>query len=262
MKELRTPAVGYIRMSTDKQEDSPARQRGEIERMAAKGGYVILCWYEDHGLTGTESLNRPEFQRLLKDAAAGKFRAVLMYEQSRFSREDALDAMMHWRLFRDAGVKLVTCQRGEIRFDDLAGLITAIVGQHEARGESIRLAQRSLSGRSMRARQGVHYRAGPVRLRPGDLRRLRRTDSARRLERGVPQATGLEVPDRADGGPAGHRGDPVRLSRGSQRTTIAADRGRPQPARAANREGAHIHHAKDQEDSAESGLCRHPAVRA
>lgn len=156
MKELRMPAVGYIRMSTDKQEDSPARQRGEIERMAIKGGYVILCWYEDHGLTGTESLNRPEFQRLLKDAAAGKFRAVLMYEQSRFSREDALDAMLHWRLFRDAGVKLVTCQRGEIRFDDLAGLITAIVGQHEARGESIRLAQRCLSGRTMRARQGVH----------------------------------------------------------------------------------------------------------
>jgi site-specific DNA recombinase len=156
MKDLRIPAVGYIRMSTDKQEDSPARQRGEIERMAIKGGYVILCWYEDHGLTGTESLNRPEFQRLLKDAAAGKFRAVLMYEQSRFSREDALDAMMHWRLFRDAGVKLVTCQRGEIRFDDLAGLITAIVGQHEARGESIRLAQRCLSGRTMRARQGIH----------------------------------------------------------------------------------------------------------
>lgn len=156
MKELRTPAVGYIRMSTDKQEDSPARQRGEIERMAAKGSYQILCWYEDHGLTGTESLNRPEFQRLLKDAAAGKFRAVLMYEQSRFSREDALDAMLHWRLFRDAGVKLVTCQRGEIRFDDLAGLITAIVGQHEARGESIRIAQRSLSGRTMRAREGIH----------------------------------------------------------------------------------------------------------
>lgn len=37
MKDLRIPAVGYIRMSTDKQEDSPARQRGEIERMAAKG---------------------------------------------------------------------------------------------------------------------------------------------------------------------------------------------------------------------------------
>ncbi|HTN03703.1 MAG TPA: recombinase family protein, partial [Planctomycetaceae bacterium] len=89
MRDLRIPAVRYIWMSTEKQEDSPARQWGEIERMAAKGGYLILCRYEDHGLTGTESLNRPEFQRRLKDAAAGKFRAVLMYEQSRFSREDA-----------------------------------------------------------------------------------------------------------------------------------------------------------------------------
>lgn len=149
-------AVGYIRMSTSKQEDSPARQRAEIERMAEREGYRILRWYEDHGKTGTESANRPEFQRLLKDVARREFVAVLLYEHSRFSREDVFDAMQHWRALRDAGVTLVSCQRGELRFDDLSGIITAIVGQHEARGESIRLAQRSLSGRQQKARAGVH----------------------------------------------------------------------------------------------------------
>lgn len=150
------PAVGYVRMSTSKQEDSPARQRAEIERLAEREGYRIDRWYEDLGKTGTESANRPQFQELLRDAPQRRFGAVLLYEHSRFSREDVFDAMEHWRTLRDANIKLVSCQRGELRFDDLAGLITAIVGQHEARGESIRLAQRSLSGRQQKARAGVH----------------------------------------------------------------------------------------------------------
>jgi DNA invertase Pin-like site-specific DNA recombinase len=49
------PAAGYIRMSIYKQEDSPARQRQDIEALAKRLGYHIIRWYEDHGLTGTES---------------------------------------------------------------------------------------------------------------------------------------------------------------------------------------------------------------
>ncbi|MFO0913389.1 MAG: recombinase family protein [Pirellulales bacterium] len=33
------PAVGYIRMSTDKQEDSPEQQRAEIGKPAQRDGY-------------------------------------------------------------------------------------------------------------------------------------------------------------------------------------------------------------------------------
>ncbi len=108
------PAVGYIRMSTDKQEDSPARQRRDIEAMAERNGYRITTWYEDHGLTGTESANRPEFRRLLANAKNRRFEAVLLSEQSRMSREDVFDAMQHWKQLRDAGVKIdsrVSCYR-------------------------------------------------------------------------------------------------------------------------------------------------------
>jgi site-specific DNA recombinase len=148
------PAVGYIRMSTEKQEDSPARQRRDIEEMAKRHGYRILTWYEDHGLTGTESANRPEFKRLLENAKGGKFQAVLLSEQSRMSREDIFDVMIHWRLLRDAGVKIVTCQRGELDFNNLGGVITAIVDQYGAREESVKLAQRVASGQRLKAKQG------------------------------------------------------------------------------------------------------------
>lgn len=148
------PAVGYIRMSTDRQEDSPARQRRDIEALAERMGFRILRWYEDHGLTGTDSINRPEFQRLLDDAKKGKFSAVLISEQSRMSREDIFDAMLHWRLLRDAGVRIVTCQRGELDFSNLGGVITAIVDQYGAREESIKLAERVASGQRAKALAG------------------------------------------------------------------------------------------------------------
>lgn len=150
------PAVGYIRMSTDQQEDSPARQRVEIEKLAARDGYRIIAWYEDHGLTGTESANRPEFQSLLQAAARGEFQAILLSEQSRFSREDPLDVMFHWRLLRDAGVKLVSSQGGELDFGSLGGLLMVVIGQHGAHDESIKIADRSVSGKLMKAKQGKH----------------------------------------------------------------------------------------------------------
>jgi DNA invertase Pin-like site-specific DNA recombinase len=104
-KTTMKPAVGYIRMSSDQQQDSPARQRKDIEALAKRLGYRNVCWYEDHGVTGTESSKRKDFQKLLADAKNGSFCAVLISEQSRMSREDVFDAMVHWKLLRDAGVR-------------------------------------------------------------------------------------------------------------------------------------------------------------
>lgn len=143
-------------MSTDDQKESPERQREEIIAMANRDGYAILRWYEDHGLTGTESSNRPEFQRMMADVPKRNFKAILLYEQSRFSREDVFDAMAHWKIIKDAGVSLVSVQRGEMRFDDLAGLLTALIGQHESRSESMRIAARTLSGRKRKIAGGTH----------------------------------------------------------------------------------------------------------
>ena len=148
------PAVGYIRMSTDQQQDSPERQRRDIEAMAVQSNYKIIKWYEDHGQTGTESSKRKEFQKLLVDAKSRTFSAVLLSEQSRMSREDIFDCMQHWRRFRDAGVAIVTCQRGELNFDNLGGVITAIVDQYGARDESIKLAHRVASGQRLKVQQG------------------------------------------------------------------------------------------------------------
>ncbi len=154
------PAVGYIRMSTDDQKDSPERQRGEIVDMAQRCGYQILRWYEDHGLTGTESKNRPEFQRMMKDAPKREFKAILVWEPSRFSREDFFDAAEHWKILKNGGVAIVSVTKGEMKLDDVSGQIMALIGQNESHNESRRIAERSLSGKVLKASKGVHF--GPT----------------------------------------------------------------------------------------------------
>jgi site-specific DNA recombinase len=150
------PAVGYIRMSTDDQKDSPERQRGEIVAMAKRDGYHILRWYEDHGITGSGKKKRSDFLQLMTDVTGGTFKAILVDEPSRFSREDLFETMAHWKVLHAAGVTLVSRTKGPQRFDDLAGLLIGIIDQHGSRTEIIKLAERVLSGKKMKARDGVH----------------------------------------------------------------------------------------------------------
>jgi site-specific DNA recombinase len=146
------PAVAYIRMSTDQQEDSPERQRAEITAMAEKGGYEVLKWYEDHGLTGTKSKNRPQFQKLLNDAQMGGFSAILMHEQSRFGRETALQFASHLNVLNECGVSLVT-RKGKVDPNDIGGFITTMVEQFGNRAENI--AHRGTSGKRRKVLNGV-----------------------------------------------------------------------------------------------------------
>ncbi len=146
-------AVAYIRMSTDQQEDSPERQRAEIETMAREGGYEIIHWYEDHGKSGTKSKNRPQFQQLLTDAREGTFSAVLMHEQSRFSRETMLQFAGHLNKLNELGINLVT-RKGRISPDDIGGFITAMIDQHGARAEAENIAHRGTSGKRQKLLTG------------------------------------------------------------------------------------------------------------
>lgn len=155
------PAAGYVRMSTDQQEDSPERQRSEIIEIADRNGYEIIRWYEDHGLTGTKSKNRPQFQQMLKDAPSGDFSAVLMHEQSRFSRETMLQFASHLNSLNEVGVDLVT-RKGKIAPDDIGGFITAMIDQHGARQEAENIGHRTASGKRQKLlKTGGWFGASP-----------------------------------------------------------------------------------------------------
>lgn len=147
-------AGGYIRMSSDQQENSPERQREEITRLAERDGYRIVEWYQDDGQTGTESAKRKDFQRMLADAKRGTFKALLVHEQSRFSREKVLKVFQHLMVLDDFGISLVTTRRGAIDFNDIGDMVTTLVEAHAAREESIKIADRCVGGKQLKAERG------------------------------------------------------------------------------------------------------------
>jgi DNA invertase Pin-like site-specific DNA recombinase len=114
-------AVGYIRMSTDKQETSPEQQRSEILSYAQRHGYTILKWFEDLGISGDKTEKRIGFQAMIADASEGRFKAILCWDQDRFGRFDSLESGYWIHPLRKNHVQLVTCTEGPIDWNSFAG---------------------------------------------------------------------------------------------------------------------------------------------
>lgn len=82
--------VVYPRVSSDDQQERETIQ-SQIEfatKYCELHGLNIIDWYKDDGVTGTIPLHeRPEGNRLLEDAKAGKFKTVLIYNMKRLGRK-------------------------------------------------------------------------------------------------------------------------------------------------------------------------------
>lgn len=104
-------AVGYLRRSTDRQEQSIPDQRRAIERYAAEHGIRVLRWYTDDAVSGTSTVGRRAFQALMADAQRTPsdgpgFTMVVVYDVKRFGRIDNDEAGYYRHLLRQAGVEV------------------------------------------------------------------------------------------------------------------------------------------------------------
>jgi len=75
--------VCYVRCSMKDQ--SVTRQLEELREVASNHNWVIVDEYADIGISGSKK-NRPELDRLLKDAMSRKFELVMTLELSRLGR--------------------------------------------------------------------------------------------------------------------------------------------------------------------------------
>lgn len=179
-RRLLIPAVGYIRMSSDKQEASPEQQQAEITKLADGNGYKILRWYVDDGIAGWKSDEREDFQRLIADVEKRHdFQAVLCWDQNRFSRFPPLEANHYWYLLDRAGVHLCTCNQGKIDWTSIAGWLTASIKQHADSQHRFQLSADVKRGKRARAERGewqgkipFGYVVVDCRLQLGDLLRV------------------------------------------------------------------------------------------
>ena len=103
--------------------ESIQNQKNMLLNHALKQGWEIYDIYSDDDYTGSDR-NRPEFNRMLRDAEAGKFKTVLCKTQSRFSRElEIVEKYIHG-LFVDWGIRFI----GLVDYAD-----TEVIGNKKAR---------------------------------------------------------------------------------------------------------------------------------
>ena len=164
-------SVGYIRMSTDKQETSPEQQRIEIQRYAAANGYTILKWYDDLGISGDKTEKRIGFQKMIADASDGRFKAILCWDQDRFGRFDSLESGYWIHPLRQNQVQLVTCTDGPVDWNTFAGRMLYGMkqeGKHQylvdlSNNVSRRMKQIAADGLWVTGKPPVGYVLGPDR---------------------------------------------------------------------------------------------------
>jgi DNA invertase Pin-like site-specific DNA recombinase len=173
MKKL-TPVAIYLRMSSDKQEESIDRQRQALVEYCKKHGYRIVCEYIDEGISGWKGKERLGFQQLIADAPKREFEAVVCWDQSRFSRFDPMEANYFWHILRREEVRIETIKEGRLDLDSLGGWLTASISQH-GKAEYVKsLAHDVAAGQRRKRAEGYWLNLAPFGYRkpPGKNQRL------------------------------------------------------------------------------------------
>src|SRR5438094_2354211 len=159
-------AVAYVRESTEEQGQgfSPDAQRHAICIFAAENGLALVGEYCDFHSGWKRADARPDFQRLMSDAAERRFDCVLVYHTSRFARNQ-VEARRYKHMLRERlGIKVlsVTQPLGEDHNDPSAFLAESI---HEMFDEYYSVSL------SFWTRTGAAARNPTDRLRPGSMRK-------------------------------------------------------------------------------------------
>lgn len=117
-----TRAVGYIRVSDEKQVDGHSldAQRVEIARWCERQGYELVRIYADEGFTAhTDRIERrPQLLALLQDAESKDFDLVVVHMLDRWARNVGVQRQALQRL-GEAGVGFASVVEG-VDFTTLA----------------------------------------------------------------------------------------------------------------------------------------------
>lgn len=139
-------AVGYVRRSTDRQEQSIPDQKKAIETYAAEHELRLVNFYVDDAISGTSTLGRRAFQQMVQDAqkSTKRFDRIIVYDVKRFGRVDNDEAGYYRHILKTHGVEVlyVTENFNGDTTDDLV----RPVKQWQARQESKDLSKVTIRG--------------------------------------------------------------------------------------------------------------------
>jgi DNA invertase Pin-like site-specific DNA recombinase len=157
-----TVYVGYLRVSSDKQDETAERQQEQIIQWAERHGILISEWFVDTG-SRDKAEQRPNFQRMLKRIENGLIGAVVVQHQDRFGIKDGDEWGFYRHLFRRKyGCKIYSViDNAELTAADKATAITTQFKANASEEEQIKIANRNLSGMVTAVRQGIKNGSNP-----------------------------------------------------------------------------------------------------
>jgi DNA invertase Pin-like site-specific DNA recombinase len=139
-------AVGYVRRSTDRQEQSIDDQKKALEAYAVENGLSLAKFYIDDAISGTSTLGRRAFQQMIKDAESPtrKFDLIIVYDVKRFGRIDNDEAGYYRHILKTHGVEVIYVT--ENFNGDTTDDLLRPVKQWQARQESKDLSKVTIRG--------------------------------------------------------------------------------------------------------------------
>lgn len=164
-------AVAYARFSSSNQrEESIEAQLRAIHEYAARNNITIIREYIDRAMSA-RSDQRPDFQRMIKDARRKDFSMVIVHKLDRFSR-DRYDSSHYKYELKKHGVRLNSVT--ENIDDSPESVIMESVLEGMAEYYSKNLAREAMKGLKENAHKGMHtggvppfgYRIDPATKKP------------------------------------------------------------------------------------------------
>ena len=147
-------AIGYVRRSTDRQEQSIPDQKKAIEKYIDDHDLRLLRFYVDDAISGTSTVGRRAFQDMIADAKRRScdFRFVVVYDVKRFGRVDNDEAGYYRYILRTEGVEIIYVSEN-FTGDGTDDLLRP-VKQWQAREESKDLAKVVIRGQLSKTESG------------------------------------------------------------------------------------------------------------
>lgn len=129
-------AIGYLRVSTGKQELGLAAQRMSIEAWAAANGVTVITFCQDEGVSGATPMeDRPALNRAFSLFSEHKAGLLLIARRDRLSR-DVTNAGLIERVCQSLGARIFSVDgagNGDSPTDEFTRNILNAVGQLERR---------------------------------------------------------------------------------------------------------------------------------
>lgn len=151
-------AVLYCRFSSDRQKENSIDFQLRADReYCERKGLKVVGEYIDRALTGTND-NRPEFQRMIRDAKKQQFAFIVVYRFDRFAR-NRYDSAIYKKELESHGVRVLSTEESVGTGDE--GIILESIYEAMAESYSRKLSKIVTEGLKETARKGLTTGTAP-----------------------------------------------------------------------------------------------------